>query len=70
MGWVEEREQDNLQDHLYTPKFLALRGSSLYKFNSPPVSKYCILVIIYKTTVYNNLKSVYSLDIILIILVL
>ena len=38
MGWTEEREQDSLQDRMYTPKFLALRGSSLYKFISPPVS--------------------------------
>ncbi|XP_069477134.1 gamma-1-syntrophin isoform X2 [Ambystoma mexicanum] len=38
MGWVEEREQDSLQDRMYTPKFLALRGSSLYKFVAPPVT--------------------------------
>ncbi|XP_073187335.1 gamma-1-syntrophin isoform X12 [Lepidochelys kempii] len=36
MGWTEEREQDSLQDRMYTPKFLALRGSSLYKFIAPP----------------------------------
>ncbi|XP_043921428.1 gamma-1-syntrophin [Protopterus annectens] len=38
MGWVEEREQDHLHDRMYTPKFLALRGSSLYKFPAPPVT--------------------------------
>uniref|UniRef100_A0A8B9EI12 Syntrophin gamma 1 n=1 Tax=Anser cygnoides TaxID=8845 RepID=A0A8B9EI12_ANSCY len=38
MGWTEEREQDSLQDRMYTPKFLALRGSSLYKFMAPPVT--------------------------------
>ncbi|XP_030070146.1 gamma-1-syntrophin [Microcaecilia unicolor] len=38
MGWVEEREQDPLQDRMYTPKFLALQGSSLYKFLAPPVT--------------------------------
>ncbi|XP_074406964.1 gamma-1-syntrophin isoform X2 [Zonotrichia albicollis] len=38
MGWTEEREQDSLQDRMYTPKFLALRGSSLYKFLAPPDS--------------------------------
>uniref|UniRef100_A0A670XQG9 Syntrophin gamma 1 n=1 Tax=Pseudonaja textilis TaxID=8673 RepID=A0A670XQG9_PSETE len=38
MGWTEEREQDSLQDRIYTPKFLALRGSSLYKFLAPPVT--------------------------------
>uniref|UniRef100_A0A8C3I5C9 Gamma-1-syntrophin n=1 Tax=Chrysemys picta bellii TaxID=8478 RepID=A0A8C3I5C9_CHRPI len=38
MGWTEEREQDSLQDRMYTPKFLALRGSSLYKFIAPPVT--------------------------------
>uniref|UniRef100_A0A8C4RTU4 Syntrophin gamma 1 n=1 Tax=Erpetoichthys calabaricus TaxID=27687 RepID=A0A8C4RTU4_ERPCA len=38
MGWVEEREQDSLQDRMYTPKFLALRGSSLFKFAAPPVT--------------------------------
>uniref|UniRef100_A0A8C3I7G3 Syntrophin gamma 1 n=1 Tax=Chrysemys picta bellii TaxID=8478 RepID=A0A8C3I7G3_CHRPI len=38
MGWTEEREQDSLQDRMYTPKFLALRGSSLYKFIAPPDS--------------------------------
>ncbi|XP_029447118.1 gamma-1-syntrophin [Rhinatrema bivittatum] len=38
MGWVEEREQDPLLDRMYTPKFLALRGSSLFKFVAPPVT--------------------------------
>ncbi|XP_068045189.1 gamma-1-syntrophin isoform X3 [Anomalospiza imberbis] len=38
MGWTEEREQDSLQDRMYTPKFLALRGASLYKFIAPPVT--------------------------------
>nr|XP_033790098.1 gamma-1-syntrophin isoform X3 [Geotrypetes seraphini] len=38
MGWIEEREQDPLQDRMYTPKFLALRGSSLFKFLAPPVT--------------------------------
>ncbi|XP_071660230.1 gamma-1-syntrophin isoform X5 [Patagioenas fasciata] len=38
MGWTEEREQDSLQDRMYAPKFLALRGSSLYKFIAPPVT--------------------------------
>lgn len=43
MGWTEEREQDSLQDRMYTPKFLALRGSSLYKFMAPPVSIFLML---------------------------
>uniref|UniRef100_A0A8C2JDS8 Syntrophin, gamma 1 n=1 Tax=Cyprinus carpio TaxID=7962 RepID=A0A8C2JDS8_CYPCA len=38
MGWVDEKEQDSVQDRMYTPKFLALRGSSLFKFSAPPVS--------------------------------
>ncbi|XP_041098254.1 gamma-1-syntrophin-like [Polyodon spathula] len=38
MGWVDEREQDSVQDRMYTPKFLALRGSSLFKFTAPPVT--------------------------------
>ncbi|TSL82580.1 Gamma-1-syntrophin [Bagarius yarrelli] len=38
MGWVEEKEQDSVQDRMYTPKFLALRGSSLFKFSAPPVT--------------------------------
>ncbi|XP_031419063.1 gamma-1-syntrophin isoform X2 [Clupea harengus] len=38
MGWVEEKEQDMVQDRMYTPKFLALRGSSLFKFSAPPVT--------------------------------
>ncbi|GCC25883.1 hypothetical protein chiPu_0004295 [Chiloscyllium punctatum] len=38
MGWVEDREPDSLQDKLYTPKYLAVRGSCLYKFTAPPVT--------------------------------
>ncbi|XP_008050236.1 gamma-1-syntrophin [Carlito syrichta] len=38
MGWCEIREQDSLQDRAYTPAFLALRGSCLYKFLAPPVT--------------------------------
>lgn len=38
MGWVDEKEQDSVQDRMYSPKFLALRGSSLFKFTAPPVS--------------------------------
>uniref|UniRef100_A0A4W4FEF7 PDZ domain-containing protein n=1 Tax=Electrophorus electricus TaxID=8005 RepID=A0A4W4FEF7_ELEEL len=38
MGWVEERELDSVQDRMYTPRFLALRGSSLFKFSAPPVT--------------------------------
>ncbi|XP_062848355.1 gamma-1-syntrophin [Trichomycterus rosablanca] len=38
MSWVEEKEQYSAQDHMYTPKFLALRGSSLFKFSAPPVT--------------------------------
>ncbi|XP_055966256.1 gamma-1-syntrophin isoform X2 [Sorex fumeus] len=38
MGWCESREQDSLQDRLYSPTFLALRGSCLYKFLAPPVT--------------------------------
>uniref|UniRef100_A0A665X0W7 Syntrophin, gamma 1 n=1 Tax=Echeneis naucrates TaxID=173247 RepID=A0A665X0W7_ECHNA len=38
MGWVDEKEQDSVQDRMYSPKFLALRGSSLFKFSAPPVS--------------------------------
>ncbi|XP_030623512.1 gamma-1-syntrophin [Chanos chanos] len=38
MGWVEEKEQDSVQDRMYISKFLALRGSSLFKFPAPPVT--------------------------------
>ncbi|XP_028832180.1 gamma-1-syntrophin isoform X2 [Denticeps clupeoides] len=38
MGWVEEKELDSVQDRMYTPRFLALRGSSLFKFSAPPVT--------------------------------
>uniref|UniRef100_A0A8C1WBE1 Syntrophin, gamma 1 n=1 Tax=Cyprinus carpio TaxID=7962 RepID=A0A8C1WBE1_CYPCA len=38
MGWVDEKEQDSVQDRMYTPKFLALRGSSLFIFSAPPVT--------------------------------
>uniref|UniRef100_A0A8C1TIW7 Syntrophin, gamma 1 n=1 Tax=Cyprinus carpio TaxID=7962 RepID=A0A8C1TIW7_CYPCA len=38
MGWVDEKEQDSVQDRMYTSKFLALRGSSLFKFSAPPVT--------------------------------
>nr|KAF6426861.1 syntrophin gamma 1 [Molossus molossus] len=38
MGWCEAREQDPLQDCVYSPVFLALRGSCLYKFLAPPVT--------------------------------
>ncbi|KAM7319835.1 hypothetical protein ACRRTK_021518 [Alexandromys fortis] len=38
MGWCEAREQESLQDRVYTPVFLALRGSCLYRFPSPPDS--------------------------------
>ncbi|XP_036035851.1 gamma-1-syntrophin [Onychomys torridus] len=38
MGWCEVREQEILQDRVYTPVFLALRGSCLYRFPSPPVT--------------------------------
>ncbi|XP_042126855.1 gamma-1-syntrophin isoform X1 [Peromyscus maniculatus bairdii] len=38
MGWCEAREQEVLQDRVYTPVFLALRGSCLYRFPSPPVT--------------------------------
>ncbi|XP_038665252.1 gamma-1-syntrophin isoform X4 [Scyliorhinus canicula] len=40
MGWVEDRESDSLQDKLYTPKYLAVRGSCLYKFTAPPVTTF------------------------------
>ncbi|XP_061878514.1 gamma-1-syntrophin isoform X2 [Entelurus aequoreus] len=38
MGWADEKEQDSVQDRMYSPKFLALRGSSLFKFCAPPVT--------------------------------
>ncbi|CAF98462.1 unnamed protein product, partial [Tetraodon nigroviridis] len=38
MGWADEKEQDSVQDRMYSPKFLALRGSSLFKFSAPPVT--------------------------------
>uniref|UniRef100_F1M2M1 Syntrophin, gamma 1 n=2 Tax=Rattus norvegicus TaxID=10116 RepID=F1M2M1_RAT len=38
MGWCEAWEQESLQDRVYTPVFLALRGSCLYRFLSPPVT--------------------------------
>ncbi|XP_045550149.1 gamma-1-syntrophin [Salmo salar] len=38
MGWVDEKEQDSGQDRMYSPKFLALKGSSLFKFSAPPVT--------------------------------
>ncbi|KAG7274745.1 hypothetical protein CRUP_006482, partial [Coryphaenoides rupestris] len=36
MGWADEKELDSVHDRMYTPKFLALRGSSLFKFSAPP----------------------------------
>ncbi|KTF81562.1 hypothetical protein cypCar_00025109 [Cyprinus carpio] len=44
MGWVDEKEQDSVQDRMYTPKFLALRGSSLFKFSAPPCKTYACIV--------------------------
>ncbi|XP_061652749.1 gamma-1-syntrophin isoform X3 [Phyllopteryx taeniolatus] len=38
MGWADEKEQDSVQERMYSPKFLALRGSSLFKFSAPPVT--------------------------------
>ncbi|XP_019568131.1 gamma-1-syntrophin isoform X7 [Rhinolophus sinicus] len=38
MGWCEAREQDPLQECVYFPTFLALRGSCLHKFPAPPVT--------------------------------
>eukprot|EP00063_Salmo_salar_P071785 XP_014046620.1 PREDICTED: gamma-1-syntrophin isoform X3 [Salmo salar] len=38
MGWVDEKEQDSVQDRMYSSQFLALRGSSLFKFSAPPVT--------------------------------
>ncbi|KAG7256953.1 hypothetical protein CRUP_030953, partial [Coryphaenoides rupestris] len=38
MGWADEKELDSVHDRMYTPKFLALRGSSLFKFSAPPVT--------------------------------
>nr|XP_006204779.1 gamma-1-syntrophin [Vicugna pacos] len=38
MGWCEAREPDPIQDRAYTPAFLALRGSCLYRFLAPPVT--------------------------------
>ncbi|KAJ8012197.1 hypothetical protein DPEC_G00066170 [Dallia pectoralis] len=38
MGWVDEKEHDSVQDRMYSPKFLALRGSSLLMFSAPPVT--------------------------------
>ncbi|XP_068093478.1 gamma-1-syntrophin isoform X2 [Hyperolius riggenbachi] len=60
MGWVEEREQDNLQDHLYTPKFLTLRGSSLYKFGAPPVTTWDWMRGEKKFTVYEIMCKIYK----------
>ncbi|KAM9102206.1 LOW QUALITY PROTEIN: gamma-1-syntrophin [Sarcophilus harrisii] len=52
MGWTKEREQDSLQDRKYTPKFLALRGSSLYKFLH--------LQIIFKAWSYKKYELMYA----------
>ncbi|KAG8570865.1 hypothetical protein GDO81_011452 [Engystomops pustulosus] len=60
MGWVEEREQDNLQDHMYTPKFLALRGPSLFKFNSPPVTTWDWMRAEKKFTVYEIMFKIFK----------
>ncbi|EPY76330.1 gamma-1-syntrophin [Camelus ferus] len=38
MGWCEAREPDPIQDRAYSPAFLALRGSCLYRFLAPPDS--------------------------------
>ncbi|KAB1256586.1 Gamma-1-syntrophin [Camelus dromedarius] len=38
MGWCEAREPDPIQDRAYSPAFLALRGSCLYRFLAPPVT--------------------------------
>ncbi|MBW00436.1 Gamma-1-syntrophin, partial [Eschrichtius robustus] len=52
MGWCETREQDPLQDRVYSPTFLALRGSCLYKFLAPPAE--CVYL---HGTAYNKEKS-------------
>lgn len=55
MGWVDEKEQDSVQDRMYTPKFLALRGSSLFKFSAPPVSAYSdVFVLFYRHLHHRN----------------
>nr|XP_044999443.1 gamma-2-syntrophin [Jaculus jaculus] len=38
MGWVNERLQGANTSHLFRPKFLALKGSSVYIFSTAPVS--------------------------------
>ena len=38
MGWVSERLGGGGSSQTFRPRFLALRGSSLYVFISPPVS--------------------------------
>uniref|UniRef100_A0A8C5PDY2 Gamma-1-syntrophin n=1 Tax=Leptobrachium leishanense TaxID=445787 RepID=A0A8C5PDY2_9ANUR len=60
MGWVEEREQDSLQDPVYSPKFLSLRGSSLYKFNSPPVTTWDWMRAEKKFTVYEIMCKIFK----------
>ncbi|XP_073439888.1 gamma-1-syntrophin [Dendrobates tinctorius] len=60
MGWVEEREQENLQDHTYSPKFLSLRGSSLYKFNSPPVTTWDWMRAEKKFSVYEIMFKIFK----------
>uniref|UniRef100_UPI00358E5838 gamma-2-syntrophin-like n=1 Tax=Myxine glutinosa TaxID=7769 RepID=UPI00358E5838 len=38
MGWVEERLPDPDVGQCYQPRFLALKGSNVYIFHSPPIS--------------------------------
>uniref|UniRef100_A0A3Q1FDN5 Syntrophin, gamma 1 n=1 Tax=Acanthochromis polyacanthus TaxID=80966 RepID=A0A3Q1FDN5_9TELE len=55
MGWVDEKEQDSVQDRMYSPKFLALRGSSLFKFSAPPVSFSAVLAVVWSYLLDNDL---------------
>ncbi|XP_036398110.1 gamma-2-syntrophin [Megalops cyprinoides] len=40
MGWVCEHLQAKGSTHIYSSKFLALKGSSLYIFSRPPISAF------------------------------
>ncbi|XP_078254662.1 gamma-1-syntrophin isoform X1 [Rhinoraja longicauda] len=52
MGWVEDRDPDSLQEKLYTPKYLAVRGACLYTFATPPVTTWDWTKAVKSYTVY------------------
>ncbi|XP_030051019.1 gamma-2-syntrophin [Microcaecilia unicolor] len=58
MGWVSERLRGSDTSQLYKYKFLALKGSSFYIFNTPPVST---LDWIHAEKIYNLCEVLFKL---------